>query len=50
MTLETLRTFLGWCTLINYAVPVIWFLAFLFAHDGMRKLHTRWFRLPAVLR
>lgn len=48
MTLETIRAVLGWCTLINYAVLVIWFLAFLFAHDWMRKLHTRWFRLPAA--
>jgi hypothetical protein len=48
MTLETIRAFLGWCALINYAVLVIWFLVFLFAHDWMRKLHTRWFRLPAA--
>lgn len=48
MTLETIRAFLGWCTLINYGVLVIWFLAFLFARDWMRQLHTRWFSLPAA--
>jgi hypothetical protein len=48
MTLETIRAFLGWCTLINYGVLVIWFLMFVFARDWLRKLHTRWFKLPAA--
>jgi hypothetical protein len=48
MTLETIRAFLGWCTVINYGVLVIWFLMFAFAHDWVRKLHARWFRLPAA--
>ncbi|MDH4172452.1 MAG: hypothetical protein OEZ09_01675 [Betaproteobacteria bacterium] len=48
MTLETTRAFLGWCTLINYGVLVVWFLVFLFARDWVHKLHTRWFRLPAA--
>ena len=48
MTVDQVRAFLGWCTLINYAVLVVWFLFFLFVRDWMRKLHTRWFRLPAA--
>jgi len=48
VTLETIRAFLGWCTLLNYGMLVIWFLVFLFARNWMRKLHTRWFRLPAA--
>jgi hypothetical protein len=48
MTLAAMRAFFGWCTVINYAVLIIWFLMFVFAHDWVRKLHTRWFRLPAA--
>ena len=45
MTVETLRRTLAWCTVINYFVLIIWFVAFIFAHDWLRELHTRWFRL-----
>lgn len=38
--------FLLFSTLVNYAVLVVWFLAFVNARDGMRSLHGRWFRLP----
>jgi hypothetical protein len=34
-----------WCAAINYGVLVIWFLAFLIAHDWMYQLHGRWFHL-----
>ena len=30
---------------IQYAFLLIWFLAFVFAHDPMYRLHTRWFRI-----
>jgi hypothetical protein len=46
MSIESTRTFLLWCTAINYGVLVVWFLAFVFAHDWMLGLHGRWFRLP----
>jgi hypothetical protein len=42
-----MRSFFGWCTVINYGVLVVWFLVFLFAREWMRGIHTRWFRLPA---
>ena len=48
MTVDQIRALLGWCTIINYGVLVVWFLFFLFARDWMRKLHSRWFRLPAA--
>ena len=38
--------FLLFSTLINYAVLVAWFLAFVFARGWMRNLHGRWFKLP----
>lgn len=45
MNVQTLSDFLFWCAVINYAVLLIWFAAFLLAHDSMRRLHGRWFRL-----
>jgi hypothetical protein len=45
MNLETTRQSLLWCTVLNYGVLLLWFLAFRFAHDRMYRLHGRWFRL-----
>jgi hypothetical protein len=45
MTIEVTRSFLLWCTVINYAVLLVWFLVFVFAHDSMLRIHGRWFRL-----
>ena len=39
------RDFLLWCTILNYVVLLLWFVAFSLAHDWMFKLHGRWFRL-----
>lgn len=47
MTLDEIRIFLLWCAGMNYAVLLIWFLIFVFAHDWMYAMHTRWFKLPA---
>ena len=45
MAIEVTRTFLLWCTVIDYGVLVAWFLIFVFAHDWIQSLHGRWFRL-----
>ena len=45
MNLEVARSFLLWCTVINYAILLCWFLAFMVAHDWLLRLHERWFRL-----
>jgi hypothetical protein len=46
MTIEVSRTFLLWCTIINYGVLLLaWFLVFVFAHDWIQRIHGRWFRL-----
>jgi hypothetical protein len=47
MSIETARDILLWCTVINYAVLLLWFLCFSLAHDWIHRLHARWFRLPA---
>ncbi|HMO36951.1 MAG TPA: hypothetical protein PKA06_12995 [Gemmatales bacterium] len=45
LSLEFLRNFLLWCTLINYGVLLIWFLMFVFAREWIQRLHGKWFRL-----
>ena len=45
MSIELTRSFLLWCTVINYGILLVWFLPFTLAHDWMRRLHGRWFRL-----
>ncbi len=42
---ESVRSILAWCTVINLAVLIWWFLAFSMAHDLMYRLHGRWFKL-----
>ena len=41
MNIELTRNFLLWCTVINYAV----LLVFVFAHDWIQRIHGTWFRL-----
>jgi hypothetical protein len=45
MSIEVARTFLLWCTVIDYGVLLVWFLVFVFAHDWILRRHGRWFRL-----
>ena len=45
MPIETLQEILGWCSLINMGLLLWWFLAFVFAHDWIYGLHSRWFRM-----
>lgn len=47
MSLEVTRTFLLWCTVINYGILLVWFLVFVFAHDWILRIHGRWFRLSS---
>lgn len=45
MSIEVTRSFLLWCTVINYGVLLVWFLVFVFAHEWIERIHGRWFRL-----
>ncbi len=47
MTMDTVRGALLWCAVINYGILLLWFLVFVLAHDGLHRLHSRWFRLSA---
>ena len=37
--------FLGYCSLVNYSILTIWFLALVLARDRIYGLHRIWFRL-----
>lgn len=43
-----LSDFLLWCTILNYLVLVLWFMAFRLAHEWLFKLHGRWFHLTTA--
>ena len=45
MTTSDIKELLFWSVGINYGVLLVWFGAFVFAHDWMYRLHTRWFKL-----
>jgi ABC-type branched-subunit amino acid transport system permease subunit len=42
---EVTRSFLLWCTVVDYGILLVWFLVFVFAHDWIQRTHGRWFRL-----
>lgn len=45
MTTNEIKHVLLWCVGLNYAVLLIWFGVFVFAHEWMYRLHGRWFKL-----
>lgn len=45
MTLEQARQFFGWCSAINIAILVYWWLILMLARDFVYRLHGRWFTL-----
>ena len=45
MSIDTLRDFLLYSTLINFVILLWWFGWLVFAHDSVYRLHRRWFAL-----
>jgi len=45
MNLALLEELLICSLLINYAILIVWFCAFSFAHESIYRLHGRWFHL-----
>jgi hypothetical protein len=45
MTINEIKEGLLWCVGINYALLLIWLGVFIYAHDWLYRMHTRWFRL-----
>lgn len=45
MTINEFKEILLWCLGLNYAILFIWFGVFVFAHDWLYRMHTRWYKL-----
>ena len=45
MTVEIIRNFLAWCSVINVGVLIYWGLFFTLAHDFVYQIHGKWFKL-----
>jgi hypothetical protein len=45
MNMNEIKEALLWCVGINYALLLIWFGLFVYAHDWLYRMHTRWFKL-----
>lgn len=45
MSIELIQAALGWCTVINLAVLLWWFVWYALARDTVLRLHGRWFKL-----
>jgi hypothetical protein len=43
--MNEIKEVLLWCVGINYGILLVWFGAFVYAHDWMYRMHTRWFKL-----
>lgn len=49
MTLDDLRSFLLYSTILNYALLLWWFLLFARFRYELFRLHSKWFEIPAEL-
>ena len=45
MDIKTLKEFFLLCAVINYAILLVWFGAFVMARTQLHEIHSRWFRL-----
>ena len=46
MSVEMIRSFLGWCTLINWAILLWWWLFLVLARGWVYRVHSKWFNIP----
>jgi hypothetical protein len=44
--MEGLRHLLAWCTVINYAILMLWFAVFVASRGWITSLHGRLFDVP----
>ena len=47
MSIAMARSFLLWCTIINYGLLLVWFLLYALPHEWLYRIWGRWFRLSA---
>ena len=46
MDVGTLQSVLGWASLLNMGVLLLWFAMFMIAHDWVQSVHSKWFNIP----
>ena len=47
MTVELAHNVLLWCTIINFALLMVWSLLFALPHEWLYRLGGKWFRLTS---
>ena len=47
MTIETLRHFFAWCTVINFAILMLWFILYKVLHSWMTGIAQRFYNVSA---
>ena len=47
MSMELFRNVLLWNAIMNYGILVVWLLVFVNAHEWLRHVHGKWFRVSA---
>lgn len=45
MTIKNLQTTLGWCSIINFVLLFISVAFFMFAHDWVYNIHSKFFNI-----
>lgn len=45
MTVEILRDFLAWCSVINIGLLLFWVLWLMLLHDFVYRIHGKWFKM-----
>ncbi len=45
ITLEVIRSVLGWCMVMNFGVLLVWFLFFVLVKGWVYRMHTQWFKV-----
>ena len=45
MNMYTIRSTLLWCTIMNYALLIVWFLLYLLPHEWLYRIWRKWFHL-----
>lgn len=45
LSIDIVRTVLGWSALLHIGLILLWWLLLLCAHDAFYRLHTRWFKM-----
>jgi hypothetical protein len=43
--IEVVRSFLAWCTLMNWILLLVWWVGFAVAGDWIYRVHGKWFQL-----